>query len=156
KGWANDEDNPRRSGDALALAIKDSRNRLLFQSQAPSAPTAPITFLLARSPFWVIANTAAIARQHTTSCYYSGLGPISSRLFTVGNLKRPAELTSVRRVVVAEEQVPSRSLIRNDMAQSAGRLARRSLLRRILSAVAASALFDAASRPAAAVIKISQ
>src|SRR5215471_7771877 len=81
KGWANDKDNPRRSGDALALAIKDSRNRLLFQSQAPSAPTAPITFLLTRSPFWVIANTAAIARQRTTSCYHSGLGPISSRLF---------------------------------------------------------------------------
>jgi hypothetical protein len=42
------------------------------------------------------------------------------------------------------------------MAQSAGRLARRSLLRRILSAVGASALFYAASRPAVAVIKISQ
>jgi hypothetical protein len=42
------------------------------------------------------------------------------------------------------------------MAQSAGRLARRSLLRRILSTVGASAFFYAASRPAVAVIKISQ
>ena len=50
----------------------------------------------------------------------------------------------------------SRSLIRNDMAELAGQLARRLLLRRILGAIAASPLFYAAPHPAAAVIKISQ
>jgi len=42
------------------------------------------------------------------------------------------------------------------MTQSAGQLARRSLLRRILGIAGASTLFYAVSYPAAAVIKISQ
>jgi hypothetical protein len=61
---------------------------------------------------------------------------------------------------LCESYWPKRSsvsrLIRDDMTQSAGQLARRSLLRRLLAAAGVSTLFYAAPYPVAAVIKISQ
>jgi len=57
---------------------------------------------------------------------------------------------------MAEDEIPSRSLIRNDMAQPAVPLARRLLLQRLLGVTGALALCFAAPIRAAGVIKISQ